>query len=519
MTNPLALLRKTSHLFKIPCKIQNPNPNYNKLLSSILNAILHANPFWVQLIYFVILSLLGFVALQTLEFKTSSFTPKTIDLFFTAVSAVTVSSMSTLDMEIFSNSQLIVLMFLMFMGGDVFVSMLGVQSRNFKHRLLNSHDLSNLDSGCSIELGIGSDDIKPFTSDQRLDKKYLMYEGNRSLGYVILCYILIVHFIGFISVYFYITFNHGTKSLLISKGLCRHTFSLFITISTFANCGFVPTNENMIIFKKNSGLLLILIPQILLGSTLYPVVLRSIIFLLEKITKRVELGYVLMYPKEMNYGSLMPKVESFYLAGTVFGLIFVQFVVFCCLEWNNMEVMDGLNGYEKVIGCFFQVVNTRFAGEAVFDLSKISPAILVGFVVMMYLPPLTIYLPVEDDKNSQRRYQKKSFVDYFLFSHLTYLIIFTVLICLSEREKMDTDPLNFNVLNIVFEVFSAYGNVGLSTSYSCQRRIKTEGNCQDEWYGFAGRWTNSGKYLLTLVMFVGRLKNFNKNGGRFWNTF
>ncbi|KAI3496324.1 hypothetical protein L1887_38681 [Cichorium endivia] len=521
MTNPHALARKTTNFFRISCKLSDSKNTCKRLSSSLVHAKL-PNPFWVQLSYFLLLSLLGFVALKTTEFKTSSFRPKNIDLFFTAVSAVTVSSMSTLDMEIFSNAQLIVIMFLMFMGGEVFVSLLGLQFRKFKHIILNFGSNSDSDSAvgsleCSIELGVRSNDLKPFPRDN-LDQKYLMYESNKSLGYVVLCYILVVHFIGFILVYFYITFNPDTKSLLINEGLSRHTFSLFITVSTFANCGFVPTNENMTVFKKNSGLLLILIPQILLGSTLYPVVLRAVIIILEKITKRVELSYMLKYPNELSYGQMFPTVHSFYLAATVLGLMIVQFVLFCAMEWHNVDAMDGLTSYEKVVGSFFQVMNTRYAGEAVFDLSKISPTILVVFIVMMYLPPFTTYLPVEDSENSQRRHQKKSFEDYLLFSPLTYLILFTALICLSEQKQMESDPLNFNVLNIVFEVVSAYGNVGLSVCYSCQRQIKSDRICKEEWYGFAGRWTNNGKYFLILVMFFGRLKNFNKNGGRFWKV-
>ncbi|KAL7592661.1 hypothetical protein Lser_V15G33557 [Lactuca serriola] len=523
MTNPTHhLVKKTTYLFQIPCRRSGSSYTRKNLSSSFFQAIDFLNLFWVQLIYFFTVSLVGFVALKTLEFKTSSFKPKNIDLFFTAVSAVTVSSMSTLDMEIFSNSQLIVLMFLMFMGGEVFVSMLGLQFRMFKHKIVNvgsnSNSRSTFDSlECSIELGVISNDLKPISCTS-LDQKFLMYEANRSMGYVVLCYILVIHFIGFIMVYIYLTFNTGTKILLINKGLSRHTFSLFVTVSTFSNCGFVPTNENMMIFKKNSGLLLILIPQILLGSTLYPVVLRAIISVLQKITKRVELSYMLKYPLELSYGQMLPSVQSFYLAVTVLGLILVQFVAFCFMEWHNTEVMVGLTDYEKLVASFFQVVNTRYAGEAVYDLSKISPAILLGFVLMMYLPPLTTYLPVKDDEKNQIRDQNKSVVDYLLFGKLTYLSIFTILVCLFERKKMDIDPLNFNVLNIVFEMVSAYGNVGLSMCYSCQRQIKPDGNCREEWYGFVGRWTNNGKYLLMLVMVFGRLKNFNKNGGRFWNV-
>ncbi|XP_071740589.1 sodium transporter HKT1-like [Rutidosis leptorrhynchoides] len=455
----------------------------------------------------------GFVALKTLDFKNSSFKPNNVDLFFTAVSAVTVSSMSTIEMEVFSNSQLIVLMLLMFIGGEVFVSMIGLHFKKLKHKFMTN------DFGCNqdnIELGFELNDLKDIPS-KSFDQNDLMNRAIRSLGYVILCYILIVHFIGYILVYIYITIIPSARTILINKGLNRHTFSLFITVSTFANCGYVPTNENMVIFKKNSGFLLILVPQILLGNTLYPVVLRFLLLILEKITKRVELGYILKNSKEMGYGYLLSTVRTIHLFMTVFGLILVQLVVFCILEWHNMDAMDGLSSYEKTVGSFFQVVNARYAGEAVFDLSKISPAILVGFIGLMYLPPLTTYSPVQDKENRQTREQKKSFVEYILFSQLTYLFIFTILICMSERRKMDADPINFSVLNIAFEVFSAYGNVGLSTCYSCQRQINSVGHCKEAWYGFAGRWSKNGKYLLILVMFVGRLKNFNKNGGRFWN--
>ncbi|XAR47983.1 hypothetical protein NMG60_11030644 [Bertholletia excelsa] len=140
-----------------------------------------------------------------------------------------------------------------------------------------------------------------------------------------------------------------------------------------------------------------------------------------------------------------------------------------------------------------------------------------------YLPPYTCYFPTSDDEDAsgsrndkESNKPRKTLVHYLLFSRLSVLVIFIVLICITEREKLKEDPLNFNVLNISLEVFSAYGNVGLTTGYSCKRRLNFQGYCKDAWYGFAGRWSNKGKLVLILVMFFGRLKNFFRKGGKAW---
>jgi len=52
------------------------------------------------------------------------------------------------------------------------------------------------------------------------------------------------------------------------------------------------------------------------------------------------------------------------------------------MEWNSAG-LSGLNSYQKTIGVLFQTMNTRYAGESIVDLSTISSAILVLFVVMM----------------------------------------------------------------------------------------------------------------------------------------
>ncbi|KNA14952.1 hypothetical protein SOVF_102670 [Spinacia oleracea] len=222
----------------------------------------------------------------------------------------------------------------------------------------------------------------------------------------------------------------------------------------------------------------------------------------------------------MGYDHLLSSKECWYLTGTTIAFLVLQVVVFCAMEWSS-GVMEGMNSYQKFVGSVFQTANTRHSGESIVDLSLVSPAILVLFIIMMYLPAYTSFLPISDEQEETpekgiKMKKKKKVVENMVLSQLSYLVIFVIIICITERKSLKDDPLNFNVLNIVFEVISAYGNVGLSTGYNCKRRLNSDKNCSDKLYGFSGRWSNAGKCVLILVMFFGRLKKFNMHGGKSW---
>jgi Trk-type K+ transport system membrane component len=344
-------------------------------------------------------------------------TPKNLDLFFTSISATTVSSMSTVEMQVFSNPQLIIITILMFIGSEIFTSMVGLH-------FIRSRLKTDLDKIASSHARLAS--LNPFILDQihlelemvtnevhnksheslhsisheslhnkshqslhnisheslSTTNENLRYLSMKYLGYVVLGYIVILHITGVFGVTLYLEMIPSAKQVLKNKGLNMTTFSIFTIVSTFANCGFVPTNENMVVFRQNSGLLLMLIPQVLLGNTLYPACLRFCIWVLGKFYKKKECNYLLKHTQEVGYKHLLKGKHSVFLVATVFGLIVVQVTLFCVMDWNS-EGLKGLNNYQKLIGVLFQSVNSRHTGESIVDISILSQAMLVLFVLMM----------------------------------------------------------------------------------------------------------------------------------------
>lgn len=334
------------------------------------------DPFWIELFYFLFISSFGFWVLVVLKSRTyGSFRPGNLDLFFTSVSASTVSSMSTVEMEVFSNSQLVVLTVLMFIGGEVFTSMVGLQLTKFKLKLSRDKIVSIPSdlSISSIELGV----VRKFDQPEMLK-----YNSIKFLGFVVLGYLLVFHLLGIAMVLVYLKVVSSAREVLQGKGLKMSTFSIFLVVSTFASCGFVPTNENMIVFRKNLGLLVILIPQALFGNTLFPSCLRFFIWGLGKFMNKSETNYLLRNSEEIGYLHLLPRLHSLLLVATVSGFVLIQMVAIGSMEWSS-DALSGLNYVEKSIGILFLSVNSRHTGESIVDLSRLSPAILFLFVAMM----------------------------------------------------------------------------------------------------------------------------------------
>lgn len=207
------------------------------------------------------------------------------------------------------------------------------------------------------------------------------------LFYVVLGYLVLVQTVGSVLMLAYLSLYPDLMAVLGRRGIGAKMFAVFTSVSSFANCGFVPTNENMVVFRACSGVLLAVAALVLLGNTIYPVGLRSALWALKRVTKRKEFEFILSRGNSdrwrMGYGDhLMRRAKVGMLGVTVGGFVAVQALLFGCMEWRSGG-LEGMNGYQKVVGSLFMAVNSRHAGESIVDLSAVSPAVLVLFVVMM----------------------------------------------------------------------------------------------------------------------------------------
>lgn len=104
----------------------------------------------------------------------------------------------------------------------------------------SSSIIKNNETDTSLE----NDSIKTSNDDD------LKCNSDRYLCYVELGYLSVIHIFGSILVSLYVIFVPRAKQVLKKKSLHSVTFSVFTTVSTSANCGFVPTNKSMMVFKK-----------------------------------------------------------------------------------------------------------------------------------------------------------------------------------------------------------------------------------------------------------------------------
>jgi Trk-type K+ transport system membrane component len=365
-----------------------------------------ARPFYIQLSYFVFLSLLGSALLVSLKPSNPEYSPRYVDMLFLSTSALTVSGLATVKMEDLSSSHIVVLTLWMFLGSEIFVSFLGLMLRaptipGNKPIISSAAGNNNNNRVGSVSVELEAVEQAGSTQAVEIDELALsirslscedVLKGDRSaryLGLVVLGYLAITHVLGFLLVFLYIARVPSARAPLARKGINVALFSVSVVVSSCANGGLVPTNENMAVFARQTPLLLMLAGQILAGNLLFPLCLRLLVWALWKATKLRSLENMVARPEELGFPHLRRNLPTAYLALSVVGLVAAGVALFCAMDWRN-PLFDGLGAFQKLVNAFFTVVNARHSGENSIDAGLISPAVLVLIIVMMCVTCLVI---------------------------------------------------------------------------------------------------------------------------------
>lgn len=263
------------------------------------------------------------------------------------------------------------------------------------------------------------------------------------------------------------------------------------------NLGFTLTPDSMISFRDATWPMLVMSFLAFAGNTCYPILLRCVIWIMYQLApgsgkggtwrgKRLFTGttgqslrFLLDHPRRC-YTLLFPGNVTWILFGILFVLNFVDTLIIILCDLHTPEVTSLAPG-PRILAAIFQAASSRHTGTSTFNLAKVSPAVQFSLLVMMYVSIFPIAISVRASNTYEERalgtYSEASEAEdnqssgTYLMNHvrgqlsfdLWYIFLGTFIICIVEAGPIG-DPTNyaFSVFAVLFEVTSAYGNVGLS---------------------------------------------------------
>ncbi|MGL5357766.1 MAG: TrkH family potassium uptake protein [Metamycoplasmataceae bacterium] len=277
-------------------------------------------------------------------------------------------------------------------------------------------------------------------------------------------------------------------------------FAVFHSISAINNAGFdIIGGKSLMPYYTSYTIQIIFIILFVIGGIGYPVIFDFFEFSKRKLINR---------NKKFKF-SLFTKLSCLtYLIVTIIGLSLAYIFELNLIDnfWNN-PIYGSTS--EKLFAIFFNTMSTRNAGFSTVEIGDLSPGTLIVFIIMMFIGSapsstaggirtttiavvvLGIWAKIKNtnsikifSKNIGKETIAKSNV---VFSTSIIIVSISVLICLSSLTTVETNSLGVrDELDIVFEVFSAFGTTGLSTGITKDLNIMSQLN-------------------LILVMFIGQL--------------
>ena len=259
-------------------------------------------------------------------------------------------------------------------------------------------------------------------------------------------------------------------------------YAVFHSISAFCNAGFSLFTNSFEGYKDNYIVNYIISLLIILGGIGFAVIDTII----QKIKRKGR-------KKTFSITSRMAIKLS--LALIILGTIAIYF-----FEGSNIETIGSFNEWDKITTSFFQSVTARTAGFNTINIGRMKPASIFLFLFLMFIgaspgstgggvKTTTIGVvfysvwstlrnkPDINIKNRRISWHTLNRAITILFISILYIFLITLVILVIEEK---------NFIQILFEVVSAFGTVGVSM-------------------GITSSLSDFSKILIICTMFVGRV--------------
>lgn len=235
------------------------------------------------------------------------------------------------------------------------------------------------------------------TSEQRAELGGIEYRATKTLCGVLVGYFFGFHLFGFICFIAFIYSAQQFIPVVASTGASRGWWSIFTSASAFNDLGLALTPDSFVSFQKAAFLLIISSFLIVIGNTGFPCMLRFVIWVLYKMWPssspvKEEFLFLLDHPRRC-FTLLFPGSATWWLFAVLVGLNSLDLVLFIVLDLGNPAVTDIPVGYRIITG-LFQAFCTRTAGFTAVNIGALHSAILVSYMIMMYISVFPVAISI-----------------------------------------------------------------------------------------------------------------------------
>jgi trk system potassium uptake protein TrkH len=413
-----------------------------------------------------------------------------VDSWFTAVSALCVTGLTSTDFASYSLAGQIITMILIQMGGLGIIVFTSIFAFAVAKGLSERVTFKNLLAGI-----LDVDSLHIVKMLKHIIFYTVLFEGGATL-------IMGIHLQWFVD------------PALINN-LNPWWWAVFHSISAFNNAGFGLLNNNLMNFVYDPVINLTVAGLIILGGIGYPVLIALHTFLRYKIVRRKDQEQRELVAQTANITASNVQAKIAVYATVLLLVLGTLLPLF--IEWNNPIFTTETTLSQRVLISFFQSTSTRTAGFNTIDIGALGAATLFLYMGLMFvganpagtgggikIPTMAVlYGYIKDwfKKPGEPVTLLKQRISKFAVSHAVRLFFFSILfigfivffVCIAEYKYLITADPTYNFIKVLFEVFSAFGTVGLTMGFP--------GGVTS----FSAILTPFSKVLVIITMLVGRM--------------